>query len=38
VMVRLQPAERAVILEILRTTKPDFATFEATGFEYLDKR
>ncbi len=38
VVARLQPEERAVILEILRTTKPDFAAFEAAGFAYLDKR
>jgi hypothetical protein len=38
VMVRLQPAERAVILEILRTTKPDFAAFEEAGFVHLDEQ
>ena len=37
-VARLQPGERAVILDILRATKPDFAAFEAAGFVHLDEK
>ena len=37
-VARLRPEERAVILDILRATKPDFAAFEDAGFAHLDKR
>ena len=37
-VARLRPEERAVILDILRATKPDFAAFEDAGFVHLDKR
>ena len=36
-VARLRPEERAVILDILRATKPDFAAFEDAGFVHLDK-
>ncbi len=37
-VARLRPEERAVILDILRATKPDFAAHEDAGFAYLDER
>ena len=37
-VARLRPEERAVILDILRATKPDFAAFEDAGFVHLDEQ
>ena len=37
-VARLRPEERAVILDILRATKPDFAAYEDAGFVRLDEQ
>ena len=37
-VARLRPEERAVILDILRATKPEFAAYQDTGFAFLDER
>ena len=37
-VARLRPEERAVILDILRATKPDFAAHEEAGLADLDER